>query len=271
MNNIINISGGNDSVAMLQWFVNNMKHLEGDKFYAVYANTGWAISWWAERIKFVAEFCERNGIEFVEVTSSGMEQLIRKKGIYPNRLQKWCTEELKIKPIAHWKKHNKFTPYNSRMILGVRAEESPKRANTIPWGEVQGFETWYPLALYTEAQRNELVKQAGFEILPHRSCECSPCIFERNKAGISRIEPERIELIANLETDLSAYTNAKRKLQKHPDYNPKDVFGFFNSNNLEIGRSGIREQVKWANTSRGQYVRGQEDVFCDTEAGYCGG
>jgi 3'-phosphoadenosine 5'-phosphosulfate sulfotransferase (PAPS reductase)/FAD synthetase len=44
MNNIINISGGNDSVAMLQWVVENRSHFVDEKFTAIYCNTGWAIS-----------------------------------------------------------------------------------------------------------------------------------------------------------------------------------------------------------------------------------
>jgi len=46
MKNIISISGGNDSIAMLQWVIENRDFFGDEEFTALYCNTGWAISWW---------------------------------------------------------------------------------------------------------------------------------------------------------------------------------------------------------------------------------
>lgn len=272
MKNIISISGGNDSIAMLQWVIENREHFDDEPFVATYVNTGWAISWWAERMIRVKAFCEDNNISYEEISAElGFEDLVRKKGIFPNRLQKYCTTELKIKPQIKWRKDNKFTPHNSRLFIGVRADESKARSNTTSIGERDGHEAIYPLAYLNDDDRDAYIIRTGFDVLPTRSCECHPCIFESSKVALKRIEPDRVELIANLEKDMSDFTNAKRKLQKHPKHKPGEIFGMFNSRNVGEGIGGIHEQLKWAHSPRGKYAIGQEDMFCDDELGYCGG
>ena len=275
MKNIISISGGNDSIALLQWVIENREHFEDEEFTAVYVNTGWAISWWGGRMSVVQAFCEMNNITYYEIAAKeGFEELVRKKGIFPNRIQKYCTFELKIKPMIKWRKEMKFTVRNSRILIGVRADESKARANTVSLGERDGYEAIYPLAYSNDEQRDELILRAGFDVLPTRSCECHPCIYESSKIALKRVEPDRIELIADLEKDISDYTNAKRKLSKHPKYTPNEVFGMFNSRNIGQGKGGIREQVAWANSARGKYklpADENEDGLCEEQAGYCGG
>jgi hypothetical protein len=273
MKNIISISGGNDSIAMLQWVIENREHFEDEEFTAVYVNTGWAVSWWADRVAKVKQFCENNNIYFYEISAPlGFEELVRKKGIFPNRIQKYCTFELKIKPMVNWRKEMKFTNKNSRILIGVRADESAARSETVSLGERDGYEAIYPLAYLNDVKRDELIVRSGFDVLPTRSSECHPCIYEASKTALRRIEPDRVELISALEKDLSDYTNAKRKLNKHPKYDPTEVFGMFNSKNLggNGGKGGIKEQIKWAKSARGKYTLGQEDMFCDDQIGYCG-
>lgn len=47
--NIICCSGGNDSVALIQWAYEN--YLE--KVTVLYNDTGWSIDWWADRMRQV--------------------------------------------------------------------------------------------------------------------------------------------------------------------------------------------------------------------------
>ena len=222
----------------------------------------------------VQAFCEMNDIKYYEIAApQGFEELVRKKGIFPNRIQKYCTDELKVKPMIKWRKKMKFTPNNARILLGVRADESKARAGTVSLGERDGHETIYPLAYLNDEQRDELIVRAGFDVLPTRSCECHPCIFESSKASLRRLEPDRVELIDNLEKDLSYFTNARRRMQRHPKHDSKEIFGMFNSRNIKIGRAGIKEQVAWANSARGKYKLAEEneDGLCEEQAGYCGG
>jgi aryl carrier-like protein len=269
--NLISISGGNDSIAMLQWVIENREHFPDEEFQALYVNTGWAISWWADRMLKVRDFCTANDIKYNETGADlGFEELVRKKGIFPNRMQKYCTFELKVKPSVKWRKENKMTPKNTQILTGVRADESARRSKYTSTDILDGYDTVNPIVYLSDDERNELVIRAGFKVLPHRSCECHPCIYEASKEKLRNIEPDRVELIANLEKDISDYTNAKRKLQKHPKYKPGEVFGMFNSAHLGEGTAGIKEQVKWAHTAPGKYLPGQEDMFCDDQFGYCG-
>jgi len=271
MKNIISISGGNDSIAMLQWVIENREHFEDERFTATYINTGWAVSWWAERMIRVKAFCEDNDIEYVEIHPElGFEELVRKKGIFPNRVQKYCTFELKIKPSVKWRKENKHTPKNTLVFTGVRADESARRSKYTSTDSLDGYTMINPIVYLNDEQRDNYIIRTGFDVLPTRSSECHPCIYEASKTALRRIEPDRIELIADLEKDISDFTNAKRKLQQHPKYNPTEIFGMFNSGNIGEGLGGIKEQVKWANSARGKYTLGQEDMFCDEQFGYCG-
>lgn len=271
MKNIISISGGNDSIAMLQWVIENRQHFPEERFIATYINTGWAISWWADRMVKVKAFCEDNDIEYVEIKPDlGFEELVRKKGSFPNRIQKYCTFELKVKPSVKWRKEQKLTPKNTIVLTGVRADESARRSHYTSTDELDGYFMLNPIVYLDDGQRDELIVRAGFDVLPTRSCECHPCIYEASKEALRRIEPHKVELIHNLEKDISDFTNAKRKLQKHPKYKEGEIFGMFNSVNIGEGKGGIKEQIKWANSARGKYTLGQEDMFCDEQLGYCG-
>ncbi len=272
MNNLVSISGGNDSIAMLQWVIENRQHFPEDRFVATYINTGWAVSWWAERMVKVGEFCEENDIEYVEIKPDlGFEDLVRKKGGFPNKIHKWCTQELKVKPSIKWRKENKLTPKNTILFTGVRADESIRRSKYTSTDEREGYDVINPIVYLNDEQRNELVLKTGFDVLPTRSSECHPCIYEASKTKLRNIEEDRIELIHNIELDVTDYQNARRKMQKNPKYNPDEIFTMFPSANLGgNGKGGIKEQVKWANSARGKYMLGQDDMFCDEQFGYCG-
>lgn len=223
------------------------------------------------RMQKVAAFCQSNNINYAETSAKlGFEDLVRKKGIFPNRLQKYCTFELKVKPQLKWRKENKFTTKNTRLFIGVRADESKARSNTTSLGERDGYEAVYPLAYLSDEQRDEYIIKTGFEVLPTRSSECHPCIYEFSKIKLRNIEPDRVELIANLEHDISDFQNAKRKLRKHDKYDPDEKFGMFNSSNIGTGKGGIKEQLRWANSSIGSYNKDQIEMFCEDQVGYCG-
>ena len=59
------------------------------------------------------------------------------------------------------------------------------------------------------------------------------------------------------------------KLKQNPKYDPNEVFGMFNSKNIG-GKGGIKEQIRWANSSIGGYNKDQVEMFCEDQVGYCG-
>jgi len=69
--NIIFGSGGNDSVALVQWAIEKgLKDL-----HVAYSNTGWAADFWAERLDKFRALVESNGGTYHEIQSEGMVNL----------------------------------------------------------------------------------------------------------------------------------------------------------------------------------------------------
>lgn len=78
--NIICCSGGNDSVALIQW-----AHEAGlSDVTVVYNNTGWAIDWWPERMQEIQALCDRYGFGYHETKSIGFADMARKKRGFPH-------------------------------------------------------------------------------------------------------------------------------------------------------------------------------------------
>lgn len=95
VDNIVCCSGGNDSVALIQFLMD-----KSDNFCVVYNNTGWAVEWWAERMEKIKVWVNSYGSEFYETQSEGFENMVkRKKGFpMPASNMQFCTGELKEKP-----------------------------------------------------------------------------------------------------------------------------------------------------------------------------
>lgn len=244
-------SAGNDSVALLQWAIDNKK----SPLLVAYSNTGWSADWWPERVTKFKEYAEKHGAQFHEIQSEGMLNLVKRKKAWPANGMAFCSYELKIKPAMEWL--NGVDPNcESVCLVGIRREESARRANWPEWVEESenhgGRSLHSPLVRYTEEKRNELIKRAGFDVLPHRSMECFPCV-NANKADIAMLPPDRIDFIEICENEMGFTRNNKARTM----FRPKS----------KMGATGIREVWQWANTSN--FVAGQKDIFCDS--GFCGG
>lgn len=248
---VIFSSCGNDSVALIQWAIENNKL---DK--VIYSYTGWEAPFWRERVEKVKAWVKDNGGEFFIIGSEGLPALVTRKKGFPMNGAAFCSYELKIKPAGYWLEANDLKKELTCMT-GVRRCESPKRSDWPEWIEESenhgGRSLHSPLVRHDDAMRNELVIKAGFDVLPHRSAECWPCV-QANKGDIAMLDLDSIERLDNLEKSLGL---GKRS------GNPKYMFRAANKN----GASGIREVYKWATEER--YIKGQESLsFCDS--GFCG-
>ena len=111
---IVNCSGGNDSIALLQWMlVNHPKD-----FMVIYSNTGWAHPDWAARIARLSTQLVSKGIFFREIQSPGMEAIVKKRGTWPMPAssKQFCTSELKIIPSVDFM--NKIDPRPTCWLAG---------------------------------------------------------------------------------------------------------------------------------------------------------
>jgi 3'-phosphoadenosine 5'-phosphosulfate sulfotransferase (PAPS reductase)/FAD synthetase len=203
-----------------------------------------------------ASYIQKTGGKYIEIQSEGMVNLVTRKKGWPRNGMAFCSYELKIKPAMEWLE--KIDPEkNATCLVGVRREESAKRAQWPEWVEESenhgGRSLHSPLVRYTERERDELIIRAGFDVLPHRSMECYPCV-NASKADIRMLDSKRIDYIESVEISLGV---GGRSGKKKTMFRPAS----------KMGATGIRDVWQWSQTSN--FAVGQADIFCDS--GYCGG
>lgn len=252
--NIIFSSCGNDSVALIQWAIENRL----PDLVVAYSDTQWASPDWHERISKVKELVSDNNGQFITIESEGFPNLVRRKKAFPANGMGFCSYELKIKPAMDWLEG--FDPNKkATCYTGVMRIESENRKN---WPEVLeespnhgGRRLVSPLACMTLDQRNELLERSGFEILPHRSMECSPCINATIK-DIQQTKESDVIKVINLEEEMGV-----GEVSGKPKY-------MFRPHRM-AGACGFKQVKEWADHGGGKYSPDQEDLFgCDS--GFCG-
>jgi hypothetical protein len=246
--NVNSSSYGNDSVAMIQW-----AHETGlPDVHVLFIDTGWAATGWLDRVSKAEEWVKSLGFNAVRLTPEvQFEELMRSKKGFPSQRYQWCSVHLKGVPFLGWideaDKECKAT-----VLIGKRRDESPERADTaefIASSEYHGGRrVWHPLFLHTDADRDALLHRAGFEPLPHRSRECSPCI-NSNRADLRLLDETDIAKVEALESEVG-----------------KTMFRPARHN----GAVGVRKVIAWASASPGTYNEAQDDMFSECSSGYCG-
>jgi 3'-phosphoadenosine 5'-phosphosulfate sulfotransferase (PAPS reductase)/FAD synthetase len=244
----ISSSYGNDSVAMIQW----AREQGLQDISVAFVDTGWAAPGWLDRVSRIEEWVRSIGFTVVHLVSavSFEELMLRKKG-FPSQRHQWCSGILKGLPFLTWI-DDVDTDNTAVVMIGKRREESQERAETPEFIESSeyhgGRRIWHPLYLHTEAMRDDLIRRAGFDPLPHRSKECSPCI-NANRTDLRQLTEEDIQRVEDLEAKVG---NLMFRSKKHG------------------GAKGIRRVIAWAYSERGQYDDRQEQMFNQCSSGYCG-
>ena len=198
--NIIFSSCGNDSVALIQWAIENGL----DDLVVAYSNTKWSSKGWPKRVRKVKDFVELNNGTFHEISSEGMASLTKRKKAFPANGMGFCSYELKIKPAMDWLE--RIDPdKKATCFTGIMRIESENRKNypeiTKDSPNHGGRSLVCPMVAFTLKQRNDLLKRAGFETLKGRSKECSPCINITLKE-IQELPERDIIKVVNLELEL---------------------------------------------------------------------
>lgn len=259
MNNpdyILHCSYGNDSVALLQYFIESDL---ASRSVVIYSDTGWAVDWWPKRVDDLEEWALRKGFTCHQIRSNGMRETVMRNHCFPNRMMRFCTSELKIMPATRFM--DTIDPEKqSVVVVGVRREESTKRANWPEWVESSdrqgGRSLWSPLVRVLQAERDDMIRRAGFEPLPHRSRECFPCI-NANKGDLRDCTEAEISKVEQLEQALKVYGESPPRVMFNPN---------------RVGAVGIREIIRWAHSPRGKY-RPEETPDPGTQgcdSGVCG-
>lgn len=248
-------SYGNDSIALIQW-----AHEIGlNHVVCLYSDTGWAANGWAARVDAGEALAKQYGFETARTESIGMVELVKRKRGWPGAggQGQFCTSELKIMPALRWL--DAHDPEREATALtGVRRQESAHRHDAPEFvAESErhgGRELWQPLVRHSDEDRDALLLRAGFDVLPHRSHECYPCI-NATIDDIRLLTADRIALIDITERSLGLTKKGK----------PRVMFRAARRK----GATGIKAVVQWAQAPR---PRDQMPLFpagCDS--GYCGG
>jgi 3'-phosphoadenosine 5'-phosphosulfate sulfotransferase (PAPS reductase)/FAD synthetase len=239
--NIVCCSGGNDSVALIQYlYKQNKKNVT-----VIYNNTGWAREGWEVRIQEVKDYCNKIGFNFSETQSEGFRNMaLRKKGfpMCASKMQ-FCTSVLKTEPTLEWLRKNDPNK-NAVIFIGVRREESVNRKNhpeeIIFHEKYEGRLQRFPLVKHTERDRDFLIDETGLDILLHSSMECFPCVCSnRSDLRLLSKDKKKIEEIAMLEIEMGFTSKNKPRVMFRPY--------------RHMGATGIKQVIEWALSERGKY------------------
>jgi 3'-phosphoadenosine 5'-phosphosulfate sulfotransferase (PAPS reductase)/FAD synthetase len=147
-----------------------------------------------------------------------MADLIRAKGMFPSRVRRFCTEELKVEPMVA---HLRVLMDEGRAVvnaIGIRHGESAARALTLEWDSSGRFgcDVWSPLTRWTlddviAIHRRHDLRPNPLYLLGASRVGCWPCIFAR-KAELRLIadtDPEQIDTLRDLEAEIATKARAR--------------------------------------------------------------
>ena len=235
---ILGISGGKDSTA-------TALHLreQGIPFEPVFLDTHWEHP---DTYAYLRDVLDPLIGPITWLSSEGMQAAVERKVMFPSRLRRFCTELLKVQPLAaHLKAvvaEESGCGVDARWVVsasGIRAEESRSRAAMPEW-ERWGADgvgalpvlQWRPLLRWTmddvvAIHARHSVRPSPLYMRGASRVGCWPCIHARKEevALVAREDPGRIALIRAMEAEQTAGARARardRAMMPWPDGVPQD-------------------------------------------------
>jgi len=265
---VASVSGGKDSAALSLWLTE-----QGLEHQRIFADTGWEAKQTYEYLE--TELADALGPILVLRGQRTMPELIRHKGMFPSRLRRFCTQQLKVRPIQKYLKSLTRPIVN---VVGIRAAESASRAKMPEWeyDKLLGCDVWRPLINWSEQEVIDIHTRHGLRPNPlylkgASRVGCWPCIYAR-KAEIrlvAELDPERIELIRQLEEQVEARARQRYidegTTMEEKGYHAPTFFHTKSHANDKKGMLPIDEAVAWARTSHG----GRQVLLFDPEPPGC--
>lgn len=229
---VLSVSGGKDSAAASLY----LREL-GIEHMRVFANTGWEHPKTYEYLRgdltrAIGPIHEvRNETLFAEDDPEGppdqrrsaelrqppgFARLVARKGMFPSRMRRFCTTELKVKPLAAFVRGLDEDCVN---VVGVRAAESRARSKLPEWEFDEFFDcdVWRPLIGWSEAEVIGIHRRHGLRPNPlylegSQRVGCWPCIHAHKGElrRLSETDPTRIDFIRSLEREVQAAAAERR-------------------------------------------------------------
>jgi len=213
----------------------------------------------------------RRALPLIHPTGNPFLDLCVLKGRFPSRRAQFCTGRLKRDPIVEYQMALIGAGHDVWSWQGIRAEESPNRANSPSFEEVGGG-LWIhrPIMRWSAADTFEALACWGIDCNPlYRQAMgrvgCMPCInvSKEELAEISARFPEHIDRIAEWERLVGmASKRGAGTFIPAPDGGRGDRQG-----------PGIRQVVLWAHTTRGgsqfDLLKAAPKAACSSAYGLC--
>lgn len=247
---IASISGGKDSAAMSL----HLREL-GIEHDRVFMNTGWEHPMTYEYLR--RPLTDKLGpIREINARDTFLE-LTDRKGRFPSRVARFCTEELKVFPMQKYLRALDAEIVNT---VGIRRAESKARSHMTEWEWSDGFdcEIWRPLVTWSVDDVLAIHRRHGLELNPLYAMGatrvgCWPCIHARKSelALVARVDPDRIRQIADMETKLNA-VGMVRDDEKGRPFQVRTMFSFHDGASKHYSLP-IYEAVAWAQSKRGEW------------------
>lgn len=189
---------GNETIAVCQYLAN----AGYTDITVVSTDTGWAAESWRRRVTAARQFVEKLGFTAIELSAAAsFSDMVLDRKQFPDQKFQWCAGFLKGLTLLSWLDEHD-SACEATIILGKC--QSGSRANArLPefieesehYGERQ---VWHPLYQHDISARDQLIEQAGFSVLTHRSLECDPCV-NNNLGDFQRLAVTEQQRLAVLE------------------------------------------------------------------------
>lgn len=249
---VASLSGGKDSTAMALLLLEL-----GIPFVGVFADTGWEH---ALTYGYLWEHVQpRFGLTIVR-SELLFADLVQKKGMFPSRVRRFCTQVLKVFPLREFIRRQPDEVVNA---IGIRAAESQARAHLPEWEANADFDcdTWRPLIQWTASDVAAIHRRHGVPMNPlyalgAQRVGCWPCIFARKREIklLADSDPDRIERIRALERDVQAAAELRYAAYGETfdslGYTPPTFFHAHSRANRAT-MTPIDDVVRWSRTSHG--------------------
>lgn len=250
---VLSLSGGKDSTAAALAL-----REAGVPYRMVFADTQWEAP---ETYAHLDHLRERLGPIDVVGVPGGMVAKIEHRAGFPARMQRWCTRELKLKPLRDYHSAlEESTGRESVCVVGIRSDESDSRAKMLPWEDDQTWEgwVWRPLLRWTVADVLAIHHRHGVEVNPlykrgHNRVGCYPCIYagKNEIALIAEHSPTRIDEIRRLEEMVVKVRAERNAVQPGRYVHPKGTFFQTRDRGAANSFQPIDTVVAWAKTAHG--------------------
>jgi 3'-phosphoadenosine 5'-phosphosulfate sulfotransferase (PAPS reductase)/FAD synthetase len=210
---LISFSGGRTSGYMLKHILDECGGLPADTF-VVFADTG---KEHPATYRFIDICAAKWGVEVHTVTmdrgnhATPYDALIVRKNYLPNPVARFCTQELKIKPVAEFMRQRGYCAWTN--VLGIRADEAHRATSTHHKRE---WANLFPLILADVSRADVMAWWAKqpFDLgIPPGFGNCVGC-FLKSRAqliAIEQAEPGSLEWWAEKEVEIGGTFRSDRE------------------------------------------------------------